>query len=167
MSFSVSLPPVFPPQLRFCTQCPPCLPPLFFQLSHLHCFALFLPRCTFRALSVTEIRPCAVTFHMTLFEANCSLIICFSVICLYFSKKKKKKFFFLLSFSGLLSPVTQACPLGAEANHCSGTGALVESVLRRRLRERGHNGLPLTPSSAASFSSPHIRIVHRVPLLSR
>lgn len=47
-----------------------------------------------------EIRPYAVTFRLVLFKANCILIICFLVICLYFSKKKKKKVFLSPFFFG-------------------------------------------------------------------
>lgn len=165
MSFSVSLPPVFPPQIRFCTRCPLCFLPPFFLLSHLHCFAPSLPPHAFGALSVTvKSEHVASPYAAALFKANWCLIIClpgFSLISLCFTKKV------FFPYSAPLSPVTQACPLGAQANHCSSTDALIKSVPRRRLQERGHNGLPPTPPSEASFSSAHIRIVHRVPLLSR
>lgn len=105
MSFSVSLPPVFPPQPRFCTQCPPCLPPLFFQLSHLHCFAPFLPRCTFRALSVTVksdrvASPSARRCLKQIAAWSFACLVLLSFVCTLVKKVFLSAFFFGSPFSG-------------------------------------------------------------------
>lgn len=123
MSFSVSLPPVFPPQPRFCTQCPLCLPPLFFQLSHLHCFASSFPQCTFRALSVTvksdrvasqSTRRCLK--QITAWSFACLVFLSF--VCTLVKKVFLSPFFFGSPFSSDLGLPSRGWGKSLQRHHC-------------------------------------------------